>query len=814
MPKVSSGIPNLLGGISQQDPVMRLPNQVSDILNMSLDAANGVRSRPGTYYEDALALSATTDNAKFHFVRRDESEKYLIGVTNTGVLFVYDLVNKVAKSVADNTSGAAATYLAYGSDPVNNIRMVSIADSTFIVNRSVTAAMTAAVSAGASAGALVQITRGLWNLEYSVTVTYDDNTSVTKSFSTGTPTDVYDSTTYHTGAIAANLQSALDGDTYISATILGDGDTLYITSSYSSPIKSVNVKDNFGGGASRSAYRVVDGRNELPSFGYPGLVLKVLETGGEQEYAYFVEWKETIAAGSTSYAGSGHWVECVGWNQATTFNQATLPLELKRLTGGTFSINQGAWESRPVGDDDSCPIPSFVGRTISDVFFHKNRIGFLAGENVIMSAASDLKNFWNESARSVYDTDPIDIAASSREVNNLRSAVPLQGSLLVVGENKQFWLTSNGALSPTTVSMDIATTHVVEDIIPAVVGSFAYLPVLKGDYSTLREYQVDSLTATSIAPDVTVQVDQLIEGEVVSMAASGAYNSLYLTTSVSNTRQPDIYVFQWFDNGKDRVQQSWARWSLGSDQKVYALTVFDKDVWLVVKRPGDAAGAYALLRMDLSFPLIGSIPYVPVLDYIRATPTIAYDSGTNRTTITLTDYKKSGEVPYLLFKSDFVSEGLKAGDNLSNITWNSTNTIGTVKGNLTGADLIWGYKVPIRIDFSTLFMREGNGGSGSILDGRLQLLEGRLAYTDSGDFSVLVDTSRKGGRVYSYDKGGLLGDTTFTYGSPYISSGVHRFAILSRNTDISISLVSDKFFPVTVQKLEWTGTFTLNSQRI
>ena len=41
--------------------------------------------------------------------------------------------------------------------------------------------------------------------------------------------------------------------------------------------------------------------------------------------------------------------------------------------------------------------PSFIGKKISQTFFHRNRLGFLCDENIILSRPGDLGNFFQES---------------------------------------------------------------------------------------------------------------------------------------------------------------------------------------------------------------------------------------------------------------------------------------------------------------------------------------------------------------------------------------------------------------------------------
>ena len=72
----------------------------------------------------------------------------------------------------------------------------------------------------------------------------------------------------------------------------------------------------------------------------------------------------------------------------------------------------GGWGDREVGDETTNPVPTFVGRGISGMFFYQNRLGFLSEDAVILSQPGDYFNFWNNSAITISDADPIDMMAS------------------------------------------------------------------------------------------------------------------------------------------------------------------------------------------------------------------------------------------------------------------------------------------------------------------------------------------------------------------------------------------------------------------
>lgn len=106
-----------------------------------------------------------------------------------------------------------------------------------------------------------------------------------------------------------------------------------------------------------------------------------------------------------------------------------MPHILVRNSDGTFTMKKAEWSKREIGDDDSNPQPSFIDQHINDIFFYRNRLGVIAGENVILTRSADFFNFWMTSALEVQDTDPIDLAVSDNKIATLLHAVPYDETL-------------------------------------------------------------------------------------------------------------------------------------------------------------------------------------------------------------------------------------------------------------------------------------------------------------------------------------------------------------------------------------------------
>jgi len=103
-------------------------------------------------------------------------------------------------------------------------------------------------------------------------------------------------------------------------------------------------------------------------------------------------------------ASAKEWAECVAPNIATELNPATMPHVIVRKSLSEFvctsydydeMIAAGiggddiGWKTKKAGDEITLENPSFIGKEIVNIFFHKNRLGFLTKESIILSETAD-----------------------------------------------------------------------------------------------------------------------------------------------------------------------------------------------------------------------------------------------------------------------------------------------------------------------------------------------------------------------------------------------------------------------------------------
>lgn len=156
------------------------------------------------------------------------------------------------------------------------------------------------------------------------------------------------------------------------------------------------------------------------------------------------------------------------------------------------------WGERLVGDENTAPVPSFIGSTISSIFFHNNRFGILSNDNIIMSELGIYGNFFPTTIRTIPSTDPIDVTAATTDVTTLKTAASISGSLLLFSETSQFILTStSGSLTPESAVISNVSSYNYNPKAPAkVIGNKIFFNSESGNGTQMFDFELNSVLTT------------------------------------------------------------------------------------------------------------------------------------------------------------------------------------------------------------------------------------------------------------------------------------------------------------------------------
>lgn len=732
----------------------------------------------------ASALSAmTTAQSNYNSAVSDEATKKA----------AYD-------SAVSNCNITTVPSNAYLKDAApEDIELLTLNDYTFVLNKTKVPAMKAAVTASLPNQAFVVISVVAYNANYTINL---DGTNYT----TTTPQDVSGGTT-DSGTIATNLANAISAAGY-TAQAVGPG--VYISRSTAFTVQTR------GSGTEEGLYAFQDKIQSIPKLPLQcknGYKVKIVNTAEVDSDDMWVEFKTT----NNQAYGPGVWEETNAPGITYEIDELTMPHQLVRQADGSFKFEPVVWEDRIVGDLESNPDPSFIGTPIRNIFFYRNRLGFLSLESIILSKAGDYFNFFATTAQTVTDDDPIDITATSTKPVTLNYVQNTAAGLLLFGQNEQFMLSADATdvLSPKTANLGSISKYEADEEVEAVNLGTSVAYISKTNLYT-RMYELSRIRTDSppVASNVTTSVSELIPNTIDNIVSSPAISLLSLGTSGDNT----LYQYRFLDAGDERQINTWYKWELSGnllDQ------FFDVSTFYAVVSNGSKVlvSSYDLTQASeqgyLTLPT-GERTDV-CLDFFTINPYRTYNTGTDETTVYLPFNHVSGKTLSVLALGGYIGStpgvsSQSVGAVLYPTVQGSTgNYYVVLDGDYRGRDIILGYIYNMTVEIPKLYAGQTNTSDRRFTaDTTSNVIIHRLK----------VETGLSGPVTYQVNITGLdqwdkVVNVTLPY--QYVLNNVnlsaeatHVVPIHQRNKNLRIRIVGDTPFPVTLTSMQWEGRYTNN----
>ena len=782
MGMISSAIPNLVQGVSQQSPTLRLSSQAELQVNAFPSLVEGLQKRPPLEYVAKMSDSETTGSFT-HLINRDATERYFMFVDASNQVKIYDLAgNQKTVTYPNGTAYLNSTA------PASDFRAVTVADYTFIVNSTQTTAMRTDLTPLYPFTGLIAVKQGDYNQRYTVFLDGSEAANITTSST--------DQVQTRTDDIASRLASGINGQSNFSAT--ANGSTVVINKTGNATFDMATY-DSLGDQGLSPTSGTVQRFDDLPETAPEGYIAHVQGDQTNDFDDYYVKFVSDN--GSQNSVGQGTWIEWVKPNITYEINASTMPHLLIRQANGSFTFEEANWGDRAVGDLVSVPDPSFIGQKISDVFFFQNRLGVLSDENVVMSRTSEYFDFFATTARTLLDNDPIDVAASHTKVSTLKHAIPFDRKLLLFSDQTQFILKGADFITPKNTSISQTTEYQSSTTSkPASAGSVVYFPAKRGGFTSVREYYVIDDTDRSDAQDITSHVAKYVPDGVYKMEASTAENALVCLTSQDTS---SMYIYKYHIAGREKVQSAWIKYTLDGCE-ILSVEFIESSLYVVANKSGKTV--LFQIHFDAGRFDVNQL-YVTRLDgrMTEAQVTKVYSSSANQTTIT---------TPFALTSPVVVRRGSSQGVVLPTVSASSTTVV--IAGDHTATEFYIGERYTMTYEFSQPTLKEptASGGRVAITGGRLQIKHWLLRYQDSGDFVVKVQQRTSSTSLDYVFTGRVIGSGASTLGSTTLASGDFRFPVMSKAENIRITIESDSHLPCQFLSAEWEGQMHLRSRRV
>jgi len=608
MVAVTQRIDNYLGGVSRQSDDKKLPGQVRECLNGYPDPTFGLTKRPGFKWIANLGTGTTYDNAKWFYISRTSTEKYIGCITpkpnsGNGTIAIWNASTGVACTVTYGTN--AQNYL---TGARINYDVLTVQDTSIITNNLITAAKQADPAFVANTRATLTLTDTAAGI-YKVTVAGSAISPYTASGS-----ETYDS-------LLTELKTRIDGLSISGLTVTKYVNTLELTRVVSGTRTAFTISAS--GGSANNKLTVfqdqVDNVSQLPTQTLHDRVVKIINTASEND-TYFAKF---VADNGTS--GPGYWEETIDPSKSPGLDAATMPHELVNPSANTFQLRQIGWTARLVGDDTTNAHPSFIGKKIERSFFHNNRLGFLSDDSVSLSQSAEYYNLYHTSAQTVTDADPVDISASTIRPAALHAVIPTTQGLVLFSKNQQFMMFSaDGILTPaSTIIRTISNYEMDTEVDPVDMGTNINFISKTPGYTRIFGMVTRGQDENPQVLDIGRVVNEWVPATVDTFAASP--QNQFIAMSSQGSRY--VYFFRTYNDGEKNLVQAWFNWELAGNVQTIAL---DSDDMFAVTKQGTQ---FTLTKASLSQSPEDAIivnndgqKINPCIDLYAAASSVAWDA--------------------------------------------------------------------------------------------------------------------------------------------------------------------------------------------
>lgn len=821
----SQTVTSYRGGVSQQPSILRYPDQLEEQINAFPSLVDGLQKRPPTIHVKRLDSKIDYNAVKFHTINRDDNEQYILEMSN-GNLRVWDLQGNQKTVTFPN----GKDYLRV-NNARQDFRAITIADYTFILNRTVTTSMKPDVIGDYNNGRVLYEVK---SVQYGKSLAiFVDNNQFLMGVHVADGSNASDSNYATTARVASDFYKIANHDydgtwgfhysysdlmnvSAAGTNVYGRHKSINIPATYESGIVgdgvfwlrkraggsfSTYVKDGMGGTGLYVYPATASSASKLPSSAPSGYVIKVKGDTEANEDDYYVRWN----------TGEQLWQESLANGIKFRIEETSMPWVLIRQADGSFKFKPYEWAERKVGDDDTNPVPTFIGKTINDIFFYRDRLGFLSDESVILSCSGDYSNFWYKSAITINDTDPIDVSVSSNKVAILTDAIPFFRELMLFSREGQFVLSSDGVLTPKSVKVDQMTSfNYSDETRPLAVGQSIFFINNRINFcSLMRYYTVQDVADLKSAEDISQHIPSYIPKGIYSISGNSTENTLLL---LSDYQPNTVWVYKFADTNGQLTQSAWGKWTFGYEGSQVCLAEFyNADMYFLINNDEGLFLERATLTgnvVDLSNEKVRL--FIDRKVEYTVPSSSSYDAYNGVTTVSFTNIygapPKVGSCTYYLIDPN--------GDVITVTEWDSRGNF-KVNEDIRGKTFFVGRKYEFMVELSqvALKMNENNNIT-TESEGKLQLRNYTLNYNDSGVFSVVVENKSKHQKYTYKNTAKFLGTSSTTLGAYDTYTDAFRVPIQDCNKDISIKIISDSPSPLSIISGSWEGYYIRRSMRV
>lgn len=815
--KFQQHIPSLHNGISRQAPSVRFANQVADAKNVMFSITDGAVKRPGTRYHSSNQATGTLTNSnRIHKIERDDNEQYLVVYgrgTNDMLISVAQVNNPRNRRQWLTITGAPTSFKLTFDAVLSGVITYSATPATMASN--LQTAITALAEVGAGKATVTNVATNVYAVDF------DDNLESKKLL---VPSDFVGGTSPAISVIGSNANIIFGANTqdYLnsgnstaeSLRFLTITDTTIIANKNVAVATTATVNSTANTGLSAASMPIKMVRTSLfpPTFTLSQITWNsALDSSRDQKITYSGGAAFTLTFGGQTTTSivtnpNGNVIRdalaaltTVGIGKVDVIKiDYTYNIFFKSTTTGTGLITSStpaAVISTLVNDQSTAPTPFKLGYAISDLVYHRGRLGFAMEEWTVFSQPDDLYNFFPERNDQVDESDPIALQIGADTVSKISYLVPFRKGILIMTQGgRQFDLGSGDTFTAASATFTPSTRYSNQFVRPSTVGSTIYFAGTRENCTPIWEYIYDEFALTNKATDITTHVSDLIPSSVRSICSSDNNNTIIVVptntanlqngiTAYSNmvtgnwsnaaswigglvpiastnveiapgavitfdkyTPLTPLYVYKKYEAGGELLQSAWGIYDFRSDCIEDVVIINDTAYILEWVDPSISESFTSSQWMVLhSLPLTQS-PTPP-------TTFVHQPRLDKRTVITKTGNQPVGYTSFVMpLTADTIDTAIVMEDGIwteydALQTSPGSNTV-TVQAELNDLQVVLGRKINMSIELSQVYARDQQGNS--ILDNEIEIAKTIVDHRNAGEYSITTQAEDRNDRVVNF----------------------------------------------------------------
>lgn len=770
---VSNVISNLINGISQQAPSVRLDNQVESQLNMIPEIGGVLTRRNPVELQDIIAHDGSRVYTEEHpmFTMTINEELVSIGIKPDGTVYRFD--KDTANTTTINQAASVKTYLSWTDK--KQISAIETSDRLLILNRGKTVTLNTSPVASTSTyrRGLIWITSAFNGANYKI---WHVDTGGTKTLvgdytagSSDTPKSIITAListagTNMTAAIPLTKTFHQENNTVI---VRNDGlDYFEVECDFGDYIKTI-AEYGFNDtkvitDAATLPPKVATGVADTwtPS-GTENFTVRVNPDVNEELNTYYLMYSSDYEA----------WVE-VNNRYIDTINNETMPVSIIKDTVTTLDVTHSDFKTPQAGDNGSNPQPSFVGKKIKDIVIFNARLGFASENTLVFSVIDEHLNVYRTTTAANLIADSVDIELDSSKLgfrtidniftldNNILINTGLSQSILAIPQN----LDISGAVFAQVSSFDLGTNP------PIPVRRSMYFNTKQGSFTKIKAFAPDLATGTGYTDNpINKHCEQLIKGGQLQGLFT---NDIYIMRTDDDPKT--LYIQHSYVLEGELKQNAWHKWSFAYNIKY-------------IYESGESL-EMVFEDMDNNQTIYGTLDLNPA--------EIAEDTSS-----------QIGYKPYLDFKTEDTSLAALLDNTIS---------VDKSLGKLVpvgSPNSIQGINFVSSVELSEITPRRfGSDGKATKLGYTILMLR-RMSVTLGYSGRLKIDVTRAKRSTYEHNfVPKLLGDVVV--GREPVNTRDAKFPINGRSQDVTITIRTENTFtPLQIRSVEWQGQVISQSGR-